>query len=255
MKHRARYVLSSSDSGMFAEIYFPKRSAYQGAIFDALRNGFFEKEVKEYLSANAADLIEELRDWSEILDPLKYSAEQPLFRTLTSQDVLQRIQMYRSVFKGYSMYSVDGFFFSDATQQIYEEPTQIVRLIFRFESKLAAQAEIEGCKDMLRCLLFWLVDYVMRLDHHFSWAPSEREHFLHDHKHWPAAQLAFAERHFADLAREAEQWLDDCGLFIFGYLVRKFSKNVLAQNMNEEEIWVVGSYEACMNVVKRVMPG
>jgi hypothetical protein len=255
MKPHARYILSSSDSGTSAEIYFPKRAAYQGAIFDALRNGFYESAVKEYLTNNAAELIEELRDWSQVLDPLKYASEKPLFRALSVADVVARIGMYRSVFKGYSMYTVEGVFFSDQTQTIYEEATQVVRLTFRFQSALEEEAKAADCKDMLRSLSRWLIDYDIRLNCHYSWAPSEKARFLAERDHWPAAQLAFAERHFEAVAKEVEKWTDDCGLFVFGYLVRKFSRNVLTQNMSEEEIWVVSSYDPCLNVVKRVAPG
>jgi hypothetical protein len=252
MKQGARYILSSSDSGTSAEIYFPKRAAYQGAIFDAVRTGFYEQEVKGYLALNAAELIEELRDWGQVLDPLKYASDRPLFRALSVQEVVARVQMYKSVFKGYSMYTVDGVFFSEETQTIYEEVTQVLRLMFRFASQLEEEAKKSNCKDMLRSLSCWLIDYDIRLNCHYSWAPSEKERFLAEHVHWPESQLAFADRHFESVAREVEKWTDDCGLFVFGYLVRKFSKNVLIQNMSEEEIWVVSSYDPCMNVVRRV---
>jgi hypothetical protein len=255
MNPRARYILSSSDSGTAAEIYFPKRAAYQGAIFDALRNGFFEREVKAYLAVNAADLLEELRDWYQVLDPLKYTYDCPKLRQLSVPDVVARAEMYRSVFRGYSVYAVDGVFFSEQTQAVYEEATQVVRVMFRFESRLESEAKAAGCKDMLRSLARWLIDYDIRLNAHYSWAPSEKERFLSEHRHWPADQLAFAERNFEAVAREVEKWTDDCGLFVFGYLVRKFSKNVLRQHMSEEEIWVISSYDPCMNVVRRVAPG
>jgi hypothetical protein len=255
MKPAARYILSSSDSGTTAEIYFPKRAAYQGVIFDALRDGFYERVVKDYLSINAAELIEELRDWSQVLDPLKYASDKPLFRSLSPSDVVARIGMYKSVFRGYSMYPVDGVFFSEQTQTLYEEPTQIVRLMFRFESVLESEAKAANCKDMLRSLSRWLIDYDIRLNCHYSWAASEKERFLSEHTHWPAPQLEFAQHHFEAVAKEVEKWTDDCGLFVFGYLVRKFSKNVLIQKMSEEEIWVVSSYDPCWNVVKRVAPG
>jgi hypothetical protein len=101
MSPRAKYILSSSDSGTAAEIYFPKKAAYQGAIFDALRNGFFEREVKAYLTINATDLLDEMRDSSQVLDPLKYSYDCPKFRKLSAPDVIARVEMYKSVFKGY----------------------------------------------------------------------------------------------------------------------------------------------------------
>src|SRR6185295_11917624 len=114
------------------------------------------------------------------------SSARPLYRELTVPDVVARIEMYRSVFQGYSVYSVDGVFFSEETQTVYEEATQIVRLTFRFESALEADAKQTNCKDMLRCLARWLIDSDIRLNCHYSWAPSEKERFLAEHRHWPA---------------------------------------------------------------------
>jgi hypothetical protein len=252
MIHPSRHVLGSNDAGISTEIYFPKKAAYQGAIFDALREGFFEKEVIGYLLANADFLVDELRDWSEILNPRKYAGAitTPAGRH-TPEEARTRIAMYRSVFKGYSVYTVDGVFFSQETQTVYEEATQIVRLMFRFESELEGQAQETPYKDMVRSLIYWLVDYDVRLDQHYSWAAAEKERFLAEHRHWPASHLDFAARSFESLAKQVEKWIDDCGLFIFGFLVRKFSENVLKQNLSEEQIWVVSSFDTCVNVVKQ----
>jgi hypothetical protein len=57
MIHPSRHVLNSNDAGISTEIYFPKKAAYQGAIFDALRQGFFEQEVIAYLLENAEFLV------------------------------------------------------------------------------------------------------------------------------------------------------------------------------------------------------
>ena len=46
------YFFNSSERGLFVEIYFPKRAAYYGAIFNALRNGQDENLVKGYLQKN-----------------------------------------------------------------------------------------------------------------------------------------------------------------------------------------------------------
>ena len=67
----------------------------------------------------------------------------------------------------------------------------------------------------------------------------------------PPRRLEFAALSFEPMAKQVEKWIDDCGLFIFGYLVRKFSENVLRQNLSEEEIWVVSSFDTCINVVKQ----
>ncbi len=251
MEHPARYILNSSSAGLATEIYFPKRAAYQGAIFNALREGFFEKKVIDYLSTHAEALLEELRDWQEILDPLKYSLDAFSERRLTAEDARKRIAMYRSVFKGYSMYTVDGVFFSDETQTVYEETTQVIRLTLRFESELESQTEHALRRDLVRSLAYWLIDYDARLDYHFSWAPAQRERFLAEHEHWPGELRDFVATHFEPVAKEVEKWIDDCGLFIFGFVVRQFADNVLRQHMSEEEIWVVNTFDPCINIVCR----
>ena len=156
------------------------------------------------------------------------------------------------MFKGYSVYTVDGVFFSEDTQTVYEESTQVIRLMFRFESQLEKEAKKADCKDALRSLARWFIHYDTRLNCHYSWAPEIKDRYLTRHKHWPQEELDFADKHFVTVAKEVEKWMDDCGLFIFGYLVRNFSENVLDQGLNEEEIWVVSSLDRCMNVVKRV---
>jgi hypothetical protein len=251
MRQPARYVLSSSSAGLATEIYFPKRAAYQGAIFDALRQGFFERQVIDYLSLHAAALLEELSDWQEILDPFKYSFDSLPQRRLTEEDARQRIAMYRSVFKGYSLYTVDGVFFSEETQTVYEETTQVVRLTLRFESELERRPEHAHRRDLVRSLSYWLIDYDARLDYHFSWAPEQKERFLAEHQHWPGELRDYVAVHFEGVAKEVEKWIDDCGLFIFGFVVRQFAENVVRQHMTEEQIWVVNSFDPCINIVCR----
>lgn len=54
---------------------------------------------------------------------------------------------------------------------------------------------------------------------------------------------------FQSIARAAAKWIDDCALFIFGYLVGNFSQNVLDRNKKEEEIWVASFFELTLNVI------
>ncbi|MBI3332096.1 hypothetical protein HYZ99_04020, partial [Candidatus Peregrinibacteria bacterium] len=62
------YPFHVSERIVFEEIYFPKRAAYYGTIFTALLKGHDEDTVRTYLRRNAKSLLEELREFSVILD-------------------------------------------------------------------------------------------------------------------------------------------------------------------------------------------
>ena len=108
------YFFNSSERGLFVEIYFPKRAAYYGAIFNALRKGHDENLVKEYLRTRVKDLINEFQAFPDLFKPSRYIS--PKFsRTLPSMDeALGRIEMYKSPFTGWSTYSVDGVWFDES---------------------------------------------------------------------------------------------------------------------------------------------
>lgn len=249
---KTRYVVARSERAIFAEIYFPKRAAYQGAIFDALRYGYDEDKVKLYLHENAEALLEELKDY-HALDPKRYTTEKRR-RTLPSlEGAHQRIDMYASPFKGWSMYSVDGVFF-DKDHTMYEEATQVVRIMFRFESPFTTQAVAVECDDVLRAMLFWVISRQGRIADRNQWDKAERASFLEHHKFWPRHKRAFARQHFADIVKDAAKWMNDCALFVFGYLVRKFADQVLTERLYEEEIWVTSFFTLTVNVIGRTGP-
>jgi len=181
------YFFNSSERGLFVEIYFPKRAAYYGAIFDALRKGYDEKIVKEYLRRNAKKLINEFQAFPDLLNPSRYTSTK-FTRSLPSlKEALKRIEMYKSPFRGWSTNSVDGVFFDNEGKPI-EEATQTVRLIFRFESSFAKQAIDEGCHDILRAILFWTISQHGRLYSHKVWGEEEKAQFMARHRPWPKEQ-------------------------------------------------------------------
>src|SRR4051794_39536717 len=128
MPPATRYVFQRSDPGFYSEIYFPKKAAYQGAIFDALRNGFHADRVQDYLKRRAADLLVELKQWPQLLAPGQYDRDSGVPpQPLTRRHAVQRIGMYESVFRGYSLYAVDGVYFNKDSGEVMEESTQVVR--------------------------------------------------------------------------------------------------------------------------------
>jgi len=247
------YFFNSSERGLFVEIYFPKRAAYYGRIFDSLRQGYDENIVKRYLRENTPALINEFQAFPDLFKPSRYTSTKFSRTSPSLEETLERIEMYKSPFRGWSTYSVDGVFFDNQGKPI-EEATQVVRVMFRFESSFARQAIDEGCHDVLRAILFWIISQHGRLYSHKVWGKEEQAQFVARHKPWPKEQMAFAKKHYADIALETGKWLDDREIFIFCYLVRNFWQQVVKEEMREDEIWVTSLFDLVLNVVKPTKP-
>ncbi len=84
---------------------------------------------------------------------------------------------------------------------------------------------------------------------HFLWSEHQKKRFFL-HYDFGGQQQALADIHFAEMMRGVAKYLDDCGLFIFGYLVRAFWKQVLnaGQKKIEDEIWVSGIFGVSINM-------
>ena len=64
--------------------------------------------------------------------------------------------------------------------------------------------------------------------------------------------MAFVEQYFVPVAQEVAKWMDDCWLFMFGYLVRQFSERLLNVGFPEEEIWVANFYNLTVNIMQQM---
>jgi|SRR3972149_5247892 len=206
---KERYEFQRGYRGVFAEIYFPKKVVHQGTIFNALREGYYENKVKDYLCLNIDTLLEELQDYPDLFDPDQYKFDKPIQGAIIigPKEAKERIDKYRSPFKGWSLYQVDGVFF-DEEDNLIEEATQVVRVIFRYESPLAQEAVSAGCKDVLRSMMFWTISYQGRLDDHIPWSRGELNRYLLHHEPWSNKKRAFAEQYFSVVAMKTQQWID-----------------------------------------------
>jgi len=164
----------------------------------------------------------------------------------------KRIKLYESQFYGWSMYEVDGVFFN-RRGKTYEESTQIVRLIFRFSGKkMDRYAKKIGCDDVFRSIIFFILRERGQIAGEAPWDESMYKRFMEMHEPW-LIQLKkiYAERHFSKIAMEVRKWIEDCALFTYGYLVRKFSEKVLETKRIEEEIWITSFFNVTVNAIKR----
>ena len=247
------YMFTRGERALFVEIYFPRKTAYQGPIFMALQDGLNEEMVKEYFRRRITSLLTELEEYPHLLDPRYYelTSKPRSARRPTRKEALERIAMYRSHFKGWSIYEVAGVFLNESHGDIDEEQAQIVRLMFRLSSSFTEQARTAGCLDVLHAMVRWVLSEPVRLDHVLPWGRQQRAKFFALHKPWPRAKRVFADVYFEGVIKEVRKWVDDTGLFIFGYLVRRFWTEVLRLGSREDEIWVTSFFNLNINVVER----
>lgn len=169
------------------------------------------------------------------------------------KDAHKRIDMYHNPFFGWSSYHVEGAFLTRKRKRLDDELTQIIRIIFRFESKYERHAQRKGCWQILRSIASWLlINEYHRTDQVLPWSDVQRERFIGEHGLVSENELAYIKRYYVHIAREVMKWFDDAALLAFGFLVRRFWKRVAEVGYKEDQIWVTSFFNLGINVVKPV---
>lgn len=241
------YLYTLRHPGVFAEFYFPKRVAYQSEIIDALKDGVDGAKVKIYLSRNARKLLKELAAYPYVLDPQRYTGRKE--KVIDVADIKKRIKMYKNPFFGWSTYDVGGAFLNSETKELQDELTQIVRVIFRFESELEI-AKKKGYERIIQQSVSWLL---MNYYHRVALPPygdAEVQRFIDEHSPFSEEELRYIKENYSAIATEVLKWFDDCVLFTFGYLARRFWKKVAEEGKQEDEIWVTSFFNLGINILR-----
>lgn len=251
-EQQTRYIFNFSEQCIFSEIYFPKRAPYYGPLFDVLSQGYDEAYVKTILSleVSASYLLDEFRNFPDLFNPHRYSTARIRNTPVSEQEAVQRMRMYKSTFRGWSVYSVDGVFFDSQGRPI-EESVQVVRIIFRFENSLKEEAIAKGCLDVFASMLSWLLYPRGRSEDYKIWSNGEKARYLKKHTFWPKRKRLFAEQNFTKIALEVGKWLDDRILFVFAYLAHNFWSEIKRRGFLEEEIWFTNFYDLVLNTVRK----
>lgn len=180
-----------------------------------------------------------------------------------------RILMCEQVFYGWSTYEVDGVFLKRDNVTIDEERTQVIRLIFKFDAAvLLKEVEELGFADVYYAIVQWILSSY-RSPEIKAWSAGEKQAFLRRHSAWDVDKRKFANSFYPRLAVVVSKWIDDCGLFVFGYLVRNFWLEIIRRHKDEQEravtagaavaastsahledeIWVAGLFQYVINVM------
>ena len=107
------YRVTPGQPTVQVEIYLPKKAHYQGVLYRTLTEGFDQKQVEQHFRDHHADI-------ALFLIEAGFS------------DLPIAIRLPENYFTGYSMYEVDGVYFSGGG--IVEERTQVIRLLFSRDS-------------------------------------------------------------------------------------------------------------------------
>lgn len=227
-----KYKFYPAEGAILAEIYLPKRAHFQGALYSALTEGFRIENIKKHFRDST--------NREKITDILQY------FYPALANYTPEAIDDFPDVFHGYSMYEVDGVFANKSSEStpIYEERTQVIRIIFKPDLKTifktvygedTPQAYMDAQSNQLYRQRRNLIGVFLRNSHHaIDDAPSPNGEKLNDTE--------------LQLWREIKTWLEYCGLFLFGFVVFKICDLELpAPAKMEDEIWVTSVWNIAIN--------
>ena len=257
-QHPVHYQFGPGLRSVLAEIYLPKKMATQGTVFGTLKDGLEPENVRNYLVANVEQIRDELNIYPHWFNPNLYGAVGEYATPL--EEAVARMNMVGQVFYGCSMTEVDGVFLNTDLKSGYkrvdEERAQIIRLLFKFSNKeLEQKAENAKCGDVYRVIISWALSLYSHADADVSWGEVDRDRFLVWHQKWSEEKKRFAHELYPILVPAIAKWVADCGLFIFGYLVRKFwiriaELHAIENIPLEDEIWVTSIFHMDINVLK-----
>ncbi|HVS79889.1 MAG TPA: hypothetical protein VHF05_02830 [Candidatus Paceibacterota bacterium] len=112
----------------------------------------------------------------------------------------------------------------------------------------------KGYPDVYRSILSFILAEYAHTDNYRVWEEIEFQRLLQRQSFWNEKKTEFARELYIILAPKMAKWVVDCGLFIFGYLVREFWNKIVDLNKKrgaplEDEIWVASIFHLSINVM------
>lgn len=207
------YMLLQAEPTLNVEIFLPKKDIFQGVLHDTLRQGLSVENVKNHFLAS--DVKNGVVDYLRKCNILNFYTD-------------DTINNFPEIFGGYSLSEVDGIFAGGAGR-IYNERTQIVKLIFRLDM----DALLQKFPDQKRLLSIinneTINNYIEDNDGKCEGSKDSESH-------------------------ELRKWLSYIRLFVFGYVIYNICQHIHNVSMSglddiEEEIWVTSTVNTLLNRV------
>jgi hypothetical protein len=239
-----RYELMPLESGVFAELYLPKKAHYQGLLYETLTNGFDVENVRKHLRGKRKQIQAYLGGAAQYWEITGKNSPTP--EQFLNENFIKR---FPDLLHGFTMYEVDGVFRSPHTGQVVEERTQIIRLMFitDLDQMFSTLAFVQ---DANRADATLLARTYLRSPH---W---DRERFLEDHKLLPSASV-FNHEQASAIVHLTADWARSIAVFLFGYVVHDICEGLRKLNQNdqiapEEEIWATLFWNLVINRIRSV---
>jgi len=235
-----------SEPGIFVELYLSKKAKYQRILYKTLTNGFdFELVKRHFLGSKKKQIQTVLEHHSQ-------------WRKYSDKSIREMVPFYW----GYSLYEVDGVFYSKmakrkSARRIIEERTQVIRLMFvpdmdTLASKLDPTT-IER-RDILDVVKHYLrISGHRRGQHGANVIDKSLIERMKD-KGDSVVGKNIENGNIAKILDFVEKWFDDVGLFLFGYLIFEICRGLQklgdADEVDyEEEIWLTSFWNLNINRV------
>jgi len=229
------YQYFPDETGLFTELYLPKKADFQGTLYKVLTEGFDLARVKAHF-----------RDPAKQPTIRHLLQNYPRIEQFTDQDIDRMSQL----FYGYSMYEVDGVFFRQR-KGIVEERTQVIRFILQPDyDDVVTQCRIDPANK--RAVVALIRDFLRTPDLKVDELLTMRGAGIRE---------SFGPHisNYLEVLKYMEQWMDQVRLFLIGYIVHEICARILelhrekklSMEQLEEEIWVTSFSNLAINRVKR----
>lgn len=251
----SKYQFFRAEPGILIEIYLPKRVRFQGVLFDTLKEGLDANKVLEHFDNIRKN--ETLRnDINSILEFYK-----PLMKSLEEEALDGNI--FKDVFKGYSMYEVDGVFFDVKEKKEYEERTQIIKFFFvpnikKLSDKYMILSD-EDCSNGVKNISK-IISYTRKFISNYPLYQLELDELYFENKKENEVYRKLImdilgmrvepDEMELNFIQELKEWIRYTGLFMFGYL----AYNILIQieeygdkHDPEKELWITSNFNFQVN--------
>jgi len=234
---RHSYVFDAGNRSIIAEIFLPRRISLQGTLYETLEDGLNHSKVREYLVEQAISLKKDyLSAYAEWFDPKRYGHTNKRGWKSLGDDAKDRVRRCKQVFFGWSTYEVSGVFLKKNGIDIDEEQTQVIRIIFKYDvPKELKDRRAKKYPEVLRAILYWVVSTYGLTDGK-AWDDEKFESFIARFPQWSKEQKSYAKKRFVPIANDINIWIDDCGIFLFGYVIHNIWTEIVKMNQEGLEV-------------------
>lgn len=221
---KSDYEFRLGEAGIFVEIYLPDKPEFQEKLFDTLNDGFDIEIVKVHLKKRKDEIKAFLQDH------------------YISKFTHEEIDKMSRVFKGYSIYKVDGTFYNEENKGVDKELTQVIRIMF-----------VPDLDETSPTLSY---DSKRRIIKDYLEFTGENDKFLEEYP-FEKKKLSIKQKDIKEIALYISRWEAQVALFVFGYILFLMCERIKELNQKkgikwEDEIWVTSFWNLTLNRVAKL---